>query len=253
MFFFYLSSLFYTIWRKRRWLSKTTLLANLLPRALLTKKPENSGYEIAYSALDTKENKLFFFSSTHDRMWARRLSLISSIKTFLHHSDSTLKSPVLWVRNAFFVFILSRKMFSVTSSLTFIIQFFAIKDALGDLRSVQWVKCYYLYFTAYSVLDPIRTCEAVRYWVAGRPLIGILPSLRDYFSDGGGISEIDLQPFFVVTCLCTPGSCLTRSGYQVQTAEMGCVGTAVNGRRSHGAVLNSTIFDSKRHGTKVSL
>ena len=84
-------------------------------------------------------------------------------------------------------------------------------------------------------------------------MIGILPSLRGYFSDGGGISEIDLQPFFVVTCLCTPGSILTRPSYQVQTAEVGWEGTAVNGRRSHGAVLNSAIFDSKRHGATVPL
>ena len=67
--------------RKRRWLSKNMLLANLLARALLTKKPEDSGYEIGYSALVTNGKKLFFFSSTHDRMWARCLSLISSIKT----------------------------------------------------------------------------------------------------------------------------------------------------------------------------
>ena len=37
------------------------LLANLLPRALLTKKPEDSGYEIGYSALVTNGKKLFFF------------------------------------------------------------------------------------------------------------------------------------------------------------------------------------------------
>ena len=48
---------------------KLMLLANLLPRALLTKKPEDSGHEIGYSALVTNGNKLlFFFSSAHDRM-----------------------------------------------------------------------------------------------------------------------------------------------------------------------------------------
>ena len=41
------------------------LLANLLPRALLTKKPEDSGHEIGYSALVTNGNKLLFFFQVH--------------------------------------------------------------------------------------------------------------------------------------------------------------------------------------------
>ena len=36
-------------------------VTNLLPRALLTKKPEDSGHEIGYSALVTNGNKLLFF------------------------------------------------------------------------------------------------------------------------------------------------------------------------------------------------
>ena len=41
------------------------LLANLLPRALLTKKPEDSGHEIGYSALVTNGNKLLLFFQVH--------------------------------------------------------------------------------------------------------------------------------------------------------------------------------------------
>ena len=72
------------------------LLANLVPRATLTKKAEDSGYEIGYS-LGTNENKPFFFSK-HTRQnfgLAPVLELDILNKDLLHYSDSILKSPVL--------------------------------------------------------------------------------------------------------------------------------------------------------------
>ena len=38
---------------------------NLLPRALLTKKPEDSGYEIGCSALGTNVSEQAFFFQVH--------------------------------------------------------------------------------------------------------------------------------------------------------------------------------------------
>ena len=128
--------------RKRRWLSKNMLLANLLARALLTKKPEDSGYEIGYSALVTNGKKLFFFSSTHDRMWARCLSLISSIKTcyiiLIQHLNHLCSE---WGMSFFYLYLIPKtRMFSAANIHYF--NFSTLKMLLVTklfLGPVQWV------------------------------------------------------------------------------------------------------------------
>ena len=109
--------------------------------------------------------------------------------------------------------------------------------------------CDYLLFTPHSVLNPERTCEAVRQRVTSYPLRSILSSLCRYFGNSCGSSKINPQPLVDVIRLYTPGSYPTWSSCQVYTGERGGTNSAVNSWGSQGTVWNSTIFDPKWHGT----